>query len=50
MRSCLKKCLEQVTKRIDEGSPVDIIDLDFQKTLHKRNKQFIPVESNLGLI
>ena len=32
-RSCLTNvlCFEEITKWIDEGSPVDIIYLDFQK-------------------
>ena len=37
-RSCLTNMLcflEEITKWIDEGSPVDIIYLDFQKTLDK---------------
>ena len=33
----LNKCcfLEEITKWLDEGSPVDIIYLDFQKAIHK---------------
>ena len=27
--------LEEITKWIDEGSPIDIIYLDFQKVFHK---------------
>ena len=37
-RSCLTNMLcflEQITKRIDEGSPVDIVYLDFQKAFDK---------------
>ena len=37
-RSCLTNMLcffEEITKRIDEGSPVDIIYLDFQKAFDK---------------
>ena len=37
-RSCLTNMLcffEEITKRIDEGSQVDIIYLDFQKALDK---------------
>ena len=37
-RSCLTNVLcffEEITKWVDDGSPVDIIYLDFQKTFHK---------------
>ena len=38
VRSCLANMLlflEEITKRLDEGSPVDIIYLDFQKAFNK---------------
>ena len=37
-RSCLTNLLcffEEITKCVDEGSPVDVIDLDFQKEFDK---------------
>ena len=37
-RTCLTKLLcffEEITKWVDEGSPVDVIYLDFQKALDK---------------
>ena len=37
-RSCLTNVLcfvEEITKWVDEGSPVDVINLDFQKAVDK---------------
>ena len=37
-RSCLTNCLcffEEITKWVDDGSPVDVIYLDFQKAFDK---------------
>ena len=37
-RSCLTNLLcflEEITKRVDDGSPVDVVYLDFQKVFNK---------------
>ncbi len=37
-RSCLTNllcCFEEITKWVDEGSPVDVMYLDFQKVFNK---------------
>ena len=44
VRSCLTNALcflKEITKWIDEGSPVDIIYLDFQKTFDKGRVTYI---------
>ena len=54
-RSCLAYLicfLEEITKWVDEGSPVDVIYLDFQKAFDKVPHErlilkFTPVMSNL---
>ena len=49
-RSCLANIMlcffEEITKWIDEGSPVDIIYLDFQKALDKVPHQRILLNLN----
>ena len=47
-RSCLTNMLcilEEITKRIDEGSPIDIIYLDFQKAFDKVSHQLLLLKS-----
>ena len=45
-RSCLTNvlcCFEEITKWLDEGTPVDIIYLDFHKAFDKvPNQRFLP--------
>ena len=41
-RSCLTSVLcflEEITKRVDDGSQVDVVYLDFQKAFHKVQHQ-----------
>ncbi len=50
-RSCLTNLLcflEEITKRVDEGSPVDVIYLDFQKAFDKvpHQRQIVKLKSH----
>ena len=39
-RSCLTNRFEEITKWVDDGSPVDVVCLDFQKAFDKVPHQF----------
>ena len=51
-RSCLTNLLcflEEITKWVDDGSPVDVIYLDFQKAFDKvPHQRLIIIEASVG--